>query len=216
MSANPWVNLPQRGAQRVAELVAAPALAPGVETAARERELAPQPAAVQAPRDGLPRRTVSPDTSVVLWWVGAHGGAGESTLQQLLEGSRAAGHAWPSAGDVAAEPSAVVLVARTSAHGLRAAQLAATQWASGSVAVRLLGLALIADAPGRLPKPLKDLAHVVAGGVPRSWRLPWVEPWRLGEPLSPQSAPQPYRSFLDELRHMTVTSRFAEGASASA
>jgi hypothetical protein len=136
--------------------------------------------------------------------MGVHGGAGETTLEQLLAGSRAAAHAWPVARSTKALPS-VVLVARTNARGLEAARRAATEWASGAVLVQLCGLALIADAPGRLPKPLKDFAQVVAGGVPRVWHLPWVEGWRQGEPVSVDTAPKAVVAFLDELRAHVAT-----------
>ncbi|GAA3612891.1 hypothetical protein GCM10022266_27170 [Agrococcus terreus] len=43
----------------------------------------------------------------------------------------------------------------------------------------VLGLVLIADAPGKLPKPLKELVHVVSGGAPRTWHLPWDPAMRL-------------------------------------
>lgn len=167
--------------------------------------LAPQTGRVPAPPPDarLPQRTV-PRGTVTAWWMGAHGGAGETTLEQLLEGSRAARHAWPVA-RTSAELPPVVLVARTSAHGLQAAKLAATEWAAGAVLVELLGLVLIADAPGRLPRPLKDLAQVVAGGVPRVWRIPWVEAWRLGEPVDLETAPKAIKQLLDELRELTVT-----------
>jgi hypothetical protein len=44
-----------------------------------------------------------------------------------------------------------VLVARTHACGLRCAQSALRGWAVGEAPMRLPGLVLIADAPGRLP-----------------------------------------------------------------
>jgi hypothetical protein len=165
------------------------------------RSLEPQAASVCGLRvaDRLPRGRVSRGT-VSLWWLGVHGGAGETTLAQLLEGSWETGHAWPQAGRQATELPRVVLVARTNARGLRAAQRAAIEWASGSVAVQLHGLVLVADAPGRLPKPLRDFAHVVAGGVPRVWRLPWVEAWRLGEPVCAETAPKAVTAVLDDLR----------------
>ena len=73
------------------------------------------------PQDRLPRRLLGDDEQAAVWWLGAHGGAGESTLEELFSGSRAADHSWPLA--AAGEPPArVVLVARTHAHGLRAAQ----------------------------------------------------------------------------------------------
>jgi hypothetical protein len=196
VSGNPWVQSPDRGAER-SEQESTPA---ATRVTPVLPALAPQAASVAAPRQGFPRRGVDltgPPVSV--WWVGAHGGAGESTLEQLLEGSRANGHAWPDTGERAAPPP-VIVVARTNARGLRAAQLAATEWASGSVAVQLHGLVLIADAPGRTPKPLRDFAQVVAGAFPRVWRLPWVEAWRLGEPVSPETTPKAVSDLLEELR----------------
>jgi len=200
MSINPWIASPQRSIDEL------PAPVAGARVVAALPALKPQVAGVAPPRGGLPQRRIDvARATVAVWWVGTHGGAGESTLEQLLEGSRAMSHAWPNTDDDTSELPAVVLVARTSARGLRSAQLAATQWASGSVPVKLLGLALIADAPGRLPKPLRDFAQIVAGGVPRVWRLPWVEPWRLGNPVSAQTAPNSVTAFLDELRALNLT-----------
>jgi hypothetical protein len=162
----------------------------------------------------LPRLEVPPAPGARVWWVGAHGGAGETTLAALLPGSRAAGHAWPIAGGAAA-PTAVVLVARTHASGLRAAQAAATEWAGGTIPVRLLGLVLIADTAGRSPRALRDLARLVAGGVPAVWRLPWHEPWRLGDAVEARTAPGAVRGLLaaiDELVPATALDLGPSGA----
>lgn len=141
--------------------------------------------------DRLPRRDVN--RPAILWWLGVHGGAGESTLSATVAGSRSAGHAWPTAND--GSISNVVLVARSNANGLAAAQRAATEWASGSLPmVRLLGLVIVADSRGKLPKPLRDLAQVVSGGVPQVWQVPWVEEWRLGEPFNLDSSPKEVRA----------------------
>jgi hypothetical protein len=79
----------------------------------------------------------------------------------------------------------VVLVARTHASGLRAAQAAARQWASGALpTVRLLGLIAVADAPGKRPRALRELLELISGGVPQTWELPWVEALRLGDLLT--------------------------------
>jgi len=163
--------------------------------------LAPQPAVVEPGHsERFARRTIRASDAMDLWWVGAHGGAGESTLEQLLERSGAAGHAWPIMADQQAPPARVVLVARTHATGLRAAQQAATEWAAGLVAVKLVGLVLIADAPGRLPRVLRDYAQLVCGAVPRAWRLPWIEAWRSGEPVCARRAPNDVGRVLDDLR----------------
>jgi hypothetical protein len=150
-------------------------------------------------QDRLPRRRLDEDEQAAAWWLGAHGGAGESTLEELFSGSRAAGHSWPlTAAGVA--PARVVLVARTHAHGLTAAQSAIREWAAGDAPVLLLGLVLIADAPGRLPHGLRQLAGLVAGGVPAAWSLPWIEAWRVGEPPAPHNAPKVVRRLLEDLR----------------
>jgi hypothetical protein len=137
--------------------------------------------------------------SARLWWVGVHGGAGETTLTTLLPGSRATGHVWPLPIGHDEPPPRVILVARTHASGLKAAQDALRDWAAGDLPVKLLGLVLIADAPGRLPKPLRDLAQLVAGGAPKVWRIPWHEPWRRGEPIELPEAPSDLRSLMEEL-----------------
>lgn len=153
--------------------------------------------------DRLPVRRV--DRAAALWLVGAHGGAAESTLAELDDGWTAGSHAWPSVPD--GEPARVVIVARTSARGLLAAKAVAKQWASGLARnVELLGLVLVADAPGRLPKPLRDLIKVVSGGYPRTWQVPWVESWRLGDdPLSDAAAPREVRRLVDDLRNLLRT-----------
>lgn len=134
------------------------------------------------PHPGLtpPRRSdrlasFAPATSSSLWVVGAHGGAGESTLAEVVGGT-STDHRWPH---LTAMPS-VLLVARTSFAGITAAQAAAVAWASGATPPgRVIGLAWVADAPGRLPRQLADFVKVVSGSVPHHWMLPWVEDLRL-------------------------------------
>ncbi|MGY1438565.1 DUF6668 family protein [Streptomyces reniochalinae] len=170
---NPWLSParpsggnngePQRSVQDVPTALTGPA--------------APQ-AGVPRPAHVLPVAAPQAAAGPAWWWLGVHGGAGVTTLEQAVPGGRDAGRAWP-AGDV---PQPVVLVARSGAVGLKAAQSAAQQWASQMVTgVELLGLAVVADAPGRRPRPLRDLVRLVSGAVPRLWEIPWVEPWRLGE-----------------------------------
>lgn len=129
-------------------------------------------------RGGLPLWTPHELPAAPWWWVGCHGGAGTTTLQQAVgAGADAGNRAWPVRPDSGS--THVVLVARTHARGLVAAQAVARQWAAGhATGVVLLGLVAVADAPGRLPKDLRDVLRFVAGGVPRLWRIPWVEGWR--------------------------------------
>lgn len=162
---------------------------------------------VPAPADSLlPVRERTTSTS--LWWLGTHGGAGESSLASLIYGSAEAGHSWPRPAD--GGPANVVLVARTSMAGLRSAQAAATQWASGRAGdANVLGLVLVADAPGKLPRPLRDFARLVSGGVPRSWSVPWIEAWRVGDAPSSSDVPRDLRRLIDDLNRLTRTAASA-------
>jgi hypothetical protein len=162
---------------------------------------------VRAPAEGLSVRERRDRAAP--WWLGAHGGAGETTLARAIAGSAAADHSWPAAPG-SAVPHDVVLLARTHLSGLRAAQVAATQWASGSVpGVTLVGLVLVADAPGRLPRPLRELAELVGGGVPRVWHLPWVEAWRVGD--EPRPAPRELTRLIRDLDALLPRSGTQEG-----
>lgn len=145
------------------------------------------------------RRTTAP-----LWVVGAHGGSGESTLAALDDGWQASEHAWPELANRA--PAWCVVVARTHVPGLLAARTALTQWAASGagMSVRLHGLVLVADAPGKLPQPIRDLAQVVGGGAPRVFDVPWVEAWRLGDPTT-QGIPGPASKLVRTLRSLTAT-----------
>lgn len=195
-AANPW--LPQPSAPSPAE-----SDRQGPTSVAITGPTAPQ-RGIPAPDlvDQLPVRHV--DRAAALWLVGAHGGAAESTLAELDDGWTAGSHAWPSVPD--GQPVQVLIVARTSARGLLAAKAVAKQWASGLVHdVELLGLVLVADAPGRLPKPLRDLTKVVSGGYPRTWQVPWVESWRLGDDVLLDAAPREVRRLVDDLRTILRT-----------
>ncbi|WP_062436419.1 hypothetical protein [Herbidospora daliensis] len=99
----------------------------------------------------------------------------------------------------------MVLVARTHASGLRAAQAAARQWSAAAVpeGVTVLGLVAVADAPGRLPRPLRELLPLVGDGLPQVWELPWVEPLRHGDPHVAASLPRAFAAAAD----LTVLTR---------
>jgi hypothetical protein len=143
--------------------------------------------------DQLPRRKVT--AAAGLWFVGVHGGAGESTLAQLVQGSAAADHFWPIATNSASV--VVVLVCRSNMAGLRAAQRAVQDWASGALpTIQLCGLVIVADAKGSLPKPLRDLVQVLSGAVPRTWSMPWLDALRLGQGLDLPGAPRAIHSMV--------------------
>jgi hypothetical protein len=189
---NPWLSQPAAPIPAVrATAEAAPAARPTGPVAPQRDVRAPDRV------DQLP--TYDRPQVAALWLLGTHGGAGESTIAGLVPGWAASDHGWPRHPD-GAPPARVVLLARSNANGLQAVQAAATQWAAGLVPhVEVLGLVIVADAPGRLPRPLRDLAQLVGGGVPRTWSVPWVESWRLGEPPALTDAPREVRRLVDEL-----------------
>lgn len=136
---------------------------------------------------------ISPDTGQLLW-VGAHGGAGTTTLAAAAGVGSDAGRAWPPAPTAAPTTAptldrgvAVLLVARTHARGLKAAREALrahTGRTGGGGEAPLRGLVLVADAPGRLPRELRQQVRVLSGATPRLWEVPWVEAWR-ADPTAP-------------------------------
>ena len=188
-----------------------PWLTPMTPTEPHPEPAAPRPAPPTTtgpthPQRGIPVPSrllpiASRSTPAPLWILGVHGGAGETTIADLIPGAVAAGHAWPRLWD---SSSRVLMTARSNAAGLHAAQAAAQQWASGHVdQVELIGLVILADAPGRLPRPLKDLADLVAGGVPRTWRIGWIDSWRRGEPAALDNAPRDVRHMVRDVIALT-------------
>ena len=112
----------------------------------------------------------------LLWVVGAHGGAGASTWARLLDAGDA-GASWPQH----VNPSRsldIVVCCRSTAAGLRAAQDVAIEWASGALPGQLVGLIVGADAPGRMPRELRELREITNGAYPRSIFVPWQAQWR--------------------------------------
>lgn len=111
-------------------------------------------------------------------WVKAHGGAGASALAEALGGVDV-GARWPQ--PARGEPHRVVLVGRTSARGLQSVSqaLAALQEANAPQGLDLLGVVLVADAPGLLPLSLLRRIRVLRS-VTRVYRVPWIPAWRTG------------------------------------
>ena len=138
------------------------------------------------------RELTAPELSVRCWFLGAHGGAGESTLSRLFAGFGPAQHAWPVGRHEHAR-ARVVLCARTSFWGMTAAMRVAGQWDAARLRDLVempLGLVLIADRPGRLPKPLEEFVHHLESATGRMWRLPWVDAWAAGEVPSAANSPK--------------------------
>lgn len=117
--------------------------------------------------------------------VGAHGGAGTSTVAELT-GLVDGDHAWPVSAPVA---NRVLVVARTNMAGLRAAQAAALRVFSGAIrGVELVGVVLVADVPGRrLPRELVEMLSAIKAAFPVSIHIDWINDLRLGK--SPNRVP---------------------------
>ncbi|WP_416429808.1 DUF6668 family protein [Paenarthrobacter nicotinovorans] len=194
LSLNPWVTTPDKNVEEQT---------PDVHV--------PPAAVISTPLKGM----VEPDTAdrlatrimtgtAALWVVGSHGGAGESRAADLLNGARPTGHCWPILQN-GTKPR-VLLVCRADMRGLTTAQSALTQWASGAApAVDLIGLAVLADAPGKTPKALRDFTSIVGGGAPRLWTLPWVEAWRHGDSTTTPTAREYQRFITDVTALVTET-----------
>lgn len=125
-------------------------------------------------RRRIRRSTV--DGAPLLWIVGAHGGAGASTWARLLDAGDA-GAAWPQHVNPT-RPLSIVVCCRSTAAGLRAAQDVGIEWAAGALPGQLVGLIVGADAPGRIPRELRELREVTSGAFPHSVFVPWQARWR--------------------------------------
>ncbi|MCU1515352.1 MAG: hypothetical protein JWQ75_73 [Pseudarthrobacter sp.] len=186
-SLNPWITRP--AADNAEEAAPDAYMPPAAVISAPLRGMVEPDAA-----DRLARRTMT--GSAALWVTGAHGGSGESRIADLIGGARATGHCWPVLAD--GSTPRVLLVCRADMRGLTAARNALTQWASGAAPeLDLLGLAVLADAPGKTPKPLRDFAAIIGGGAPRLWTLPWVEAWRHRDATPPPA--REYQRFITDV-----------------
>jgi hypothetical protein len=110
-----------------------------------------------------------------LWWVGCHGGAGVTTLARMTGIGAEMGAAWPQVPpEWRIQP--VVLVARASAAGLRAAEGAVEQWRTRRVLnVRTMGLVVVSASPKRPPKIVTERLQLLEGWMPSIWRVGWLE-----------------------------------------
>lgn len=127
--------------------------------------------------------------------VGAHGGAGTSTLAQLT-GLIDGGHDWPVSAPVA---NRVLVVARTHMAGLQAAHAAALHVYSGAVrGVEVMGVVLVADVPGRrMPRQLSEVMRAVKAAYPKAIELGWIEDLRVG--IVPNRFSRPVSRAIEEI-----------------
>ncbi|OZC62871.1 hypothetical protein CH267_00225 [Rhodococcus sp. 06-621-2] len=123
----------------------------------------------------LPERTPAP----MLWLLGAHGGAGVSTLAHVLAPAGDCGDRWP--GGHGKQSPYVAVVARETVSGLvRAGELLRQHTAGHGGPAKVIGLITVADRPGRkLPKQIHQTRDVVTALVDREWRIGWVEQYPL-------------------------------------
>ncbi|MFI6347466.1 hypothetical protein [Streptomyces sp. NPDC050560] len=82
-----------------------------------------------------------------------------------------------------------MIVGRTSASGLRSVSrvLRALDEGKAPPQIELIGVVLIADAPGRLPLSLLRRIRVIRS-VTHVHRVPWIPAWRLGD--EPRTLPR--------------------------
>ncbi|WP_399887435.1 DUF6668 family protein [Streptomyces sp. BBFR51] len=135
------------------------------------------PAAPESPAPEPPAPEPAASRARHFSWVGTHGGAGVSTLAAVY-GGQDCGRRWPGPAD----PPSVLLVARTHAAGLVALARAVEDFRRGRApaGLDLDSVVLVADAPGRLPRPLAQRVRLLESTVDVH-RVPWVTAWRLGE-----------------------------------
>ncbi|MDQ0788538.1 DUF6668 family protein [Streptomyces sp. B3I8] len=127
-------------------------------------------------RPGVPPATASPRR---FSWVATHGGAGVTTLAAVF-GGHDTGRAWPRPDH--GEPPSVLLVGRTHATGLEAVANTLDIFRRGDAppGLDLDAVVLVADAPGRLPRPLAQRVKAVEAAID-VYRVPWVTAWRTND-----------------------------------
>jgi hypothetical protein len=129
-------------------------------------------------------------------WVGAHGGAGVTTLSEAVPGGADFGRDFPTQAGVPGLPA--VVVCRSNAQGLAAARDAAAR--AATLAAEVLGLVVVADMPERRrPKSLAEALYLTRGAYQELWEMPWVPAWRFGEPPAPVNSPRQVRELLVDL-----------------
>ncbi len=132
---------------------------------------------IAPPPDPVLDRVPVGDLQPTVWVVGAHGGAGATSIAHAIPGAKECVRAWPVAGTAASNPL-VLLVARTHRSGLDALGNAVQEWASGDVPwLQLLGTLIIDDAP-KVPAEVRPQITRLLRATPSGWHLGWQPAWR--------------------------------------
>ncbi len=121
------------------------------------------------------RETPLPTTGAhpPLWAVlGAHGGAGASTLARWWAPAADTGLAWPGSPRTTQR---VLIAARLCIPGLTAAAERLREWHSGCApdGVSVIGLALTAARPGAVPAPVRRYRSIIAELVDQIYDISW-------------------------------------------
>lgn len=133
----------------------------------------------------------------VIWLLGAHGGAGVSTLESMWAPAADSQRGWPSA----EKAPFVVVVARMHTVGLNAAHRLCLQHQAGEVGgCSLLGLVTVAASPGKPDLTLSRRRELVAAAAGASWHIDWVPELLTSEPTelaqwTPDYTPPPAKRF---------------------
>jgi hypothetical protein len=142
----------------------------------------------------------------LVWLLSAHGGAGASTLAQVLAPAADCDRRWP--GVLNNESPYVVLIARETIGGLTHAHDLLRQHLAGLAGPsELIGLVTVAARPGRVPPEIRRYRDVVASLTQQVWKVNWHEEWTLVEPeklpvWSPGDEPVAHRRRLDALEEI--------------
>ncbi|MFC9999622.1 hypothetical protein [Nocardia sp. NPDC127526] len=113
----------------------------------------------------------------LVWLLGAHGGAGVSTLAQVLAPAGDCARSWPAV--LEDESPFVVVVAKETIEGLTRAHDLLRQWHCGMAGKRahLLGLITVAHSPGKIPPVVDRYLQVIEVAAPAVWRVGWRSDW---------------------------------------
>ena len=186
MTTNPFMNrveTEEAPAEQEPAIEADAVLGDRVETSGPK-----QPLAMRTDPAPAPPVPLTPSTSTSpLRVVAAHGGAGATTLCELLGNTLASdgGGKWPQAHAWVPESvhGRVLLAARSHRAGLLAARETLTAWHAGAYVggLELLGILLVDDAPRLTKGQIAEIKSLTAM-APRGWHMPWQESLRMTAP----------------------------------
>ncbi|MGW5440540.1 DUF6668 family protein [Nocardia asteroides] len=104
--------------------------------------------------------------------LGAHGGAGASTLAAWWAPAADSGRCWPASTETT---QLVVIAARLCLPGLISCAERLREWHADLTpdGVQVLGVVLTAVRPGRVPRPVRRYRAVVEDLAPVVWQIGW-------------------------------------------